>query len=166
MNTKQYPRNAAHGRVLARIAAAGLLSLGLAAPAPAADDPYADPEAPALPPSDMELDLTRTALVITDPQVDFLSPDGVTWGVIGASVQEHDTVANLERLFAAAKKADLVVTVSPHYYYPTDKGWKFEGCAGKAHAQHRHVQSHESLRNRGPGRFRRGLHAGLQAVHQ
>jgi hypothetical protein len=28
----------------------------------------------------MKLDLPRTALVITDPQIDFLSPDGVTWG--------------------------------------------------------------------------------------
>jgi hypothetical protein len=43
-------------------------------------DPYAPPAKPALPPSDMKLDLPRTALVITDPQIDFLSPDGVTWG--------------------------------------------------------------------------------------
>ena len=26
-----------------------------------------------------------TALVLTDPQNDFLSPDGVTWGVVGKS---------------------------------------------------------------------------------
>lgn len=90
-------------------------------------NPYADPEKAALPPSDMVLDLKRTALVVTDPQIDFLSPDGVTWGVVGKSVEEHDTVANIGRLFAAAKQADLTVAISPHYYYPTDKGWKFEG---------------------------------------
>jgi hypothetical protein len=27
-----------------------------------------------------------TAIVITDPQNDFLSPDGVTWELVGASV--------------------------------------------------------------------------------
>jgi nicotinamidase-related amidase len=97
----------------------------------AASDPYADPAEPALPPSNMVLDLKRTALVIVDPQIDFLSPTGVTWGVVGKSVEQHDTVANIGRLFSAAKKADMTVTVSPHYYYPTDKGWKFEGALEK-----------------------------------
>ena len=97
----------------------------------AAGDPYAPPEKPALPPSDMVLDIKRAALVVTDPQVDFLSPDGVTWGVVGESVTHHNTVANLGRLFEAAKKADMTVAISPHYYYPTDKGWKFEGALEK-----------------------------------
>jgi nicotinamidase-related amidase len=110
---------------------AGLLFLSLGAVSFAADNPYAAPEAPALPPSNMELNLKRTALVVTDPQIDFRSPDGVTWGVIGASVVEHNTVANLESLFAAASKSGMVVVVSPHYYYPTDKGWKFEGALEK-----------------------------------
>jgi nicotinamidase-related amidase len=111
------------------IVAAGLgLSSGLTQ---AGSNLYAPPAEPALPPSDMVLDLKRTALVITDPQIDFLSPDGVTWGVVGASVTEHNTVANLGRLFDAAKKIDMTVAVSPHYYYPTDKGWKFEGALEK-----------------------------------
>jgi nicotinamidase-related amidase len=97
----------------------------------AASDPYADPAEPALPPSDMVLDLKRTALVVVDPQIDFLSPHGVTWGVVGESVRQHNTVANIGRLFDAAKKADIVVAISPHYYYPTDKGWKFEGALEK-----------------------------------
>ncbi len=99
--------------------------------AEAAADKYAPPSKPALPPSNMELDLKRTALVVTDPQVDFLSPDGVTWGVVGESVTEHNTVENIDRLFAAAKKAGLTVAISPHYYFPTDKGWKFEGALEK-----------------------------------
>lgn len=94
-------------------------------------DPYAPPAEPALPPSDMVLTKGRVALVVTDPQIDFLSPDGVTWGVVGESVTEHDVVANIGRLFRAAKAAGLVVAVSPHYYYPTDKGWKFEGALEK-----------------------------------
>ena len=51
--------------------------------------------------------------------------------MVGKSVQQHDTVANLGRLFKAAKAADLTVAISPHYYYPTDKGWRFEGALEK-----------------------------------
>ena len=61
-------------------------------------NPYDEPENPGLPPSDMELDLSRTALVVTDPQIDFLSPDGVTWDLVGKSVTQNKTVENLERL--------------------------------------------------------------------
>jgi nicotinamidase-related amidase len=81
-----------------------------------------------LPDPGMTIDPERTALVITDPQNDFLSPDGVTWGVVGESVTENNTVANIEAIIKAAKANDLPVFVSPHYYYPTDHGWMFEGA--------------------------------------
>lgn len=110
--------------------AAGAAAIA-AAPATAADDPYADPTKPALPPSDMKLDLPRTALVVTDPQIDFLSPKGVTWGVVGKSVEKQGTVTNIGRLLKAAKAAGITVAISPHYYYPTDKGWRFEGALEK-----------------------------------
>ena len=70
----------------------------------------------------------RTALVITDPQNDFLSPDGVTWGVVGESVVANNTVENLHTLLKTAKEEGIPVFVSPHYYYPTDNGWHFEGA--------------------------------------
>lgn len=73
----------------------------------------------------------KTALVVTDPENDFLSPEGVTWGVVGESVTENNTVANIETLFKTAKASDLPVFVSPHYYYPTDHGWEFEGALEK-----------------------------------
>jgi nicotinamidase-related amidase len=72
-----------------------------------------------------------TALVVTDPQNDFLSPDGVTWGLVGASVEENQTVEHLEQLLAGAKQHDLPVFVSPHYYYPTDHEWEFGGTVEK-----------------------------------
>jgi nicotinamidase-related amidase len=100
-------------------------------PAIATEDPYAEPAKPGLPPSTMELNLPRTALVVTDPQIDFLSEDGVTWGLVGESVTEQNTVENIERLFKTAKKVGMTVMVSPHYYFPTDKGWKFEGALEK-----------------------------------
>ncbi len=83
--------------------------------------------APQLPDPGMVVD-DRTALVITDPQNDFLSPDGVTWGVVGESVTANNTVANIETLLQTAKQSGIGVFVSPHYYYPTDNGWQFEGA--------------------------------------
>jgi len=74
----------------------------------------------------------NTALVITDPQIDFLSPDGVTWAMVGESVTENNTVDNIELLFKAAKKNGYHVFISPHYYYPTDHGWAFEGTLEQA----------------------------------
>ena len=85
----------------------------------------------ALPNPGMKIDIDRTAMVITDPQNDFLSPEGVTWGVVGESVTENNTVENIERLFRSAKEAGLPVFVSPHYYYPSDHGWQFEGTLEK-----------------------------------
>jgi len=81
-----------------------------------------------LPDPGMEVDTGRTALVITDPQNDFLSPEGVTWGLVGASVQANGTVPNIETLMRTAKQNGIEVFVSPHYYYPTDHGWKFGGA--------------------------------------
>jgi nicotinamidase-related amidase len=81
-----------------------------------------------LPDPGMAIDLENTAVVITDPQNDFLSPDGVAWGVVGESVTANNTVDNLETLLAAAKENGMTVFISPHYYYPTDHGWKFEGA--------------------------------------
>lgn len=127
-------RQALRGGLMAAGAAAvaGVAATNSAQAAKMADkDPYADPEKPALPPSNMKLDLSRAALVVTDPQIDFLHPEGVTWGVIGASVERNNTVENIEKLFIAAKQRDITVAVSPHYYYPTDHGWKFEGALEK-----------------------------------
>jgi nicotinamidase-related amidase len=79
----------------------------------------------------MTIDVERTALVVIDPQNDFLSPEGVTWGVVGENVTENNTVENIETLFATAKDTGVQVFISPHYYYPHDHGWKFEGALEK-----------------------------------
>lgn len=85
----------------------------------------------ALPNPGMTADKERTALVITDPQNDFLSPEGVAWNVVGDSVTENHTVDHIETLLKAAKEHDIPVFISPHYYYPTDHGWQFEGALEK-----------------------------------
>jgi nicotinamidase-related amidase len=79
----------------------------------------------------MNINKNDTAVVITDPQNDFLSEKGVTWKLVGDSVKENKTVENIERLLKAAKKNGFEVFISPHYYYPTDHGWKFEGTLEK-----------------------------------
>ncbi|MFT4541868.1 MAG: nicotinamidase-related amidase [Planctomycetota bacterium] len=71
-------------------------------------------------------DPKNTALVVTDPQNDFLSPDGVTWGVVGESVTKNNTVENIETLFKTAKAKGFPVFVSPHSYFPHDHKWQFE----------------------------------------
>lgn len=105
-----------------------MIALGLAASAKAQDlSRYADPAEPALPQTTMQVSRADTALVITDPQIDFLSPDGVAWPVVGDSVQELGVVANLGRLLDTAKASEMEVFISPHHYYPSDHGWRFGG---------------------------------------
>lgn len=86
---------------------------------------YAEPQNPALPASGFALDSAHAALVITDPQIDFLSPQGVSWSVFGDSIRDNNTVAHIGELFCAAKLAGITVAVSPHYFYPTDQQWRF-----------------------------------------
>lgn len=128
---KKLSRRAALTAGLAGSAAMVATTLAGTAQAHEAPNPYAEPAEPGLPPSDMKLDLSRAALVVTDPQNDFLSPDGATWAVIGASATELNTVENIETMFRAAKDHNMTVAVSPHYYFPTDHGWKFEGALEK-----------------------------------
>ena len=75
----------------------------------------------------MNINNKDTAVLLTDVQNDFLSEQGVTWELVGNSAKENKTVENIERLFKAAKANGFEVFISPHYYYPTDHGWKFGG---------------------------------------
>ena len=75
----------------------------------------------------MDINSSDTAIVITDPQNDFLSESEVTWELVGESVKENGTVEHIEALLQAAKAHGYDVFISPHYYYPTDRGWQFGG---------------------------------------
>lgn len=79
----------------------------------------------------MNFNSNNTALLVTDPQNDFLSEQGVTWELVGDSVKENRTIENIERLFKTAKERGYDVFVSPHYYYPSDHGWMFGGTIEK-----------------------------------
>jgi nicotinamidase-related amidase len=95
----------------------------------ASTNPYADPANPALPASTFQWDTSRTAMVVIDPQIDFMSPKGGAWALMGESVTEQKLVPHLLQLFAASKRAGMTVAISPHYYYPHDHKWKFHAPA-------------------------------------
>jgi nicotinamidase-related amidase len=79
----------------------------------------------------MQFNKVDTALVVIDPQNDVLSEQGVSWGLVGASVRENNTIENLARLFSAAKERGFGVFISPHYLYPHDQGWQFGAIVEK-----------------------------------
>src|SRR3984885_4258640 len=76
----------------------------------------------------VNIDKTDTAVVFIDPQNDVLSERGLAWPLVRESVEENHTIENMERIFKAAKAFGFEVFISPHYFYPTDKGWKFNGA--------------------------------------
>ncbi|MGB5535907.1 MAG: hypothetical protein WBN08_08385 [Thiogranum sp.] len=62
----------------------------------------------ALPDPGMQIEKGRTALVVTDPQNDFLSPKGVAWGVVGKSVAGWGLAIILVWVFNIVGTADLL----------------------------------------------------------
>jgi len=75
----------------------------------------------------MKFQKSDSAVVFIDPQNDVLSEKGANWQPVGASVTENGTVENMARIFEAAKANGYEVFISPHYFYPTDSGWKMNG---------------------------------------
>jgi nicotinamidase-related amidase len=120
---------AIHRRLAALAIAVAGIATATAHPHPPQPAQYTDPAQPAMPVSNMTLDSERTALVVIDPQIDFMSPKGAAWSAVGEAVTEQRLVPHLLRLFESSKKAGLVVAISPHYYYPQDYRWKFQGPA-------------------------------------
>jgi nicotinamidase-related amidase len=75
----------------------------------------------------MNIDKNDTAVVFIDPQNEVLDESGLAWPLVRESLQENHTIENMERIFKAAKAHGFEVFISPHYFYPTDKGWQFNG---------------------------------------
>src|SRR5262250_1151153 len=80
-----------------------------------------------LPAATMDINKGDTAVVFIDPQNDVLSDKGLAWALVGDSVRENKTVENMERIFKTAKEKGFEVFISPHYFFPSDRGWKFNG---------------------------------------
>jgi nicotinamidase-related amidase len=104
-------------------AALGLAPVLSAQPSGGVDEGAAQGEASGM----LRLAKTDTAVVIIDPQNDVLSKKGLGWPLLHESLKENNTVENIEKLFKAAKGHGYEVFISPHYFYPEDHGWKFNG---------------------------------------
>jgi nicotinamidase-related amidase len=73
----------------------------------------------------MDINPDRTALVIVDPQVDFLSPESVVWDLVGEQVEHNQVVEHLIALREAAEQAGIPVLYSPHYFSDHEYGgWR------------------------------------------
>ncbi|WP_421864070.1 cysteine hydrolase [Motiliproteus sp.] len=79
-------------------------------------------------PDPLVLDHTSTALLITDPQNDFLKEGGAAYGLVKDNLNRLGTIDNIASLFQAAKEVELPVFVSPHWYFPHDDHWKDRGA--------------------------------------
>jgi nicotinamidase-related amidase len=101
----------------------------------------------------MNIDKHDTAVVLIDPQNEVLAESGLAWPLVRESLQENHTIENMERLFKAAKAHGFEVFISPHYSYPTDKGWQFNGPLERGDLWD--VRPHRHLKSRGPRRVRR-----------
>ncbi|OAS21746.1 isochorismatase [Paenibacillus oryzisoli] len=75
----------------------------------------------------MRIDSTNTALVLTDPQNDYLSPKGAAYNLMKESIAKNHTIENIEQLLKTSKENKFKVFISPHYYYPYDQKWLFGG---------------------------------------
>jgi nicotinamidase-related amidase len=75
----------------------------------------------------MNIGKRETAVVFIDPQNEVLAETGLAWPLVHESLRELNTIENMERIFEAAKANGFEVFISPHYFYPTDSGWKFNG---------------------------------------
>jgi len=107
--------------------AALIASTGLGMAAAGADTTLAAGATVSDPSNGMDFKISDTAVVFIDPQNDVLSEKGTSWAAVGASVTENHTVENMARIFEAAKTKGYDVFISPHYFYPTDSSWKFNG---------------------------------------
>ena len=65
-----------------------------------------------------------TAVVLTDPQNDFLSTSGAGYHLTKEVIAHNNTVVNLEHLLSFAKYYGYLVFVSPHYLYPHEHEWQ------------------------------------------
>lgn len=70
----------------------------------------------------------NTAIVITDPQVEFLKPAGKGFGATKDILEKVNTIDNLMTLFKAAKEKGFKRFISAHYFYPHDKKWQFKAA--------------------------------------
>lgn len=71
-----------------------------------------------------KIDSSSTALLVIDPQNDFLTEAGAVWDLVGEMVVKNQVVDKLSKLIAKAKESGIEVFYSPHYYDKEFEAWK------------------------------------------
>ncbi|WP_055071923.1 cysteine hydrolase [Clostridium massiliamazoniense] len=79
----------------------------------------------------MNFNKKDTAIVLVDPQNEFLHEMGAGYPLAKDVLEENNTIKNIEDLLKASKENGYKVFVSPHYYYPHDHKWEFESKGEK-----------------------------------
>lgn len=74
------------------------------------------------------LDKARTAILITDPQNEFLREDGKLYKLLAENLKELNTVDNIEKLMKTAKKTGMALAVDPLVYTSLDGNWANAGA--------------------------------------
>ncbi|MCC0049853.1 MAG: cysteine hydrolase [Rhodobiaceae bacterium] len=75
-----------------------------------------------------KFDKAHTAIVITDPQNDFLAEDGMLHGLVAENMKRLGTVANIETLMKTAKTSGIPLAVDPLVYTTLDASWPNAGA--------------------------------------
>ncbi len=73
------------------------------------------------------IDKQHTAVLVTDPQNDFLHQDGKLYGLLKENMQALGTVKNIESLMQAAKQYGVMLAVDPLIYTKADSDWANAG---------------------------------------
>ncbi|OUK11555.1 isochorismatase, partial [Enterococcus faecium] len=70
----------------------------------------------------------NTAVVLTDPQVEFLKPAGGGFGLKKDILEKYNTIENMIEMVKQAKEKGYKLFISHHYFYPHDHKWQFGGA--------------------------------------
>ena len=73
-------------------------------------------------------DKAHTAIVITDPQKDFLDASGKLYGLVAPNMEQLGTIENIEILMKTAKASDVTLAVDPLVYTRLDLDWANAGA--------------------------------------
>ena len=74
-----------------------------------------------------KFDKSRTAIVITDPQNEFLDEKGKLYGLVKPNMDKLGTIKNIETLMKTSKAKDITLAVDPLVYTKLDINWSNAG---------------------------------------
>lgn len=78
-----------------------------------------------MPKKTIDLELKKTAILVIDPQNDFMSDESPIWALVGPHVEGQNIVEHISQLKNTAEKNDMFVFYSPHMYTQNDlKEWQ------------------------------------------